>query len=71
MLGAVRRPKAITIDALDIDGKPIRLTSDKLQARIWQHETDHLDGILILDRMTPMDRMANQRAVKELESDSR
>jgi len=63
----IRRPKAITIDALNLDGKPVRLTSDQLAARVWQHETDHLDGILILDRMTPIDKLANRKLIKELE----
>ena len=52
---------------MDLEGKPIRLTSTELQARVWQHETDHLDGVLIIDRMTPLDRMANQRLLRELE----
>jgi peptide deformylase len=64
----VRRPKAISIHATDIHGQPLQLRSDQLAARIWQHETDHLDGVLILDRMPPLDRLANRRALKELEA---
>lgn len=64
----VRRPTRITIEATDLSGEPITLTSDALDARIWQHETDHLDATLIIDRMSPMDRMANRKALKELES---
>lgn len=64
----IRRPRSITITAQDLAGQAFTLTSDILQARIWQHETDHLDGILILDRMTPMDKLANQRAVRDLEA---
>ncbi len=64
----IRRPVAITIRALDEYGKPFEMTSDDLPARIWQHETDHLDGVLILDRMTPFDRAANKRAIEELEA---
>lgn len=66
---AVRRPKQITISALDLDGNPIRLTSDALPARVWQHETDHLDGTLIIDKMSPMDRLANQRKLRDLEKE--
>ena len=65
--GEITRPQAITIDALDINGNPIQLTSDELPARIWQHETDHLDGVLILDRMPAIDKVANRQAVQELE----
>lgn len=64
----IRRPKAITITAVNLDGESFTLTSDELPARIWQHETDHLDGVLILDRMTADDRRANRRLIKELES---
>lgn len=64
----VTRPTTITINALDADGQPFSLTSDDFPARVWQHELDHLDGILILDKMTRIDRMANKRAIQELES---
>jgi peptide deformylase len=63
----IRRPKGITISALGLDGLPFTLTSDELPARIWQHETDHLDGVLIIDRMSPGDRTALRRKIKELE----
>lgn len=67
--GEIRRPKTITIKAMDLDGKPVRMTSDDLPARVWQHEYDHLEGTLILDRMAPIDRMACERQLKELEAD--
>lgn len=70
ILAEVRRPKQITIDALDIDGKPFTMTSDTLWARVWQHEFDHLEGVLIIDRMTPLDRTANRRALRELEQEA-
>ena len=63
----VTRPLSITIEALDEQGRPFTMTSDGLAARAWQHEFDHLQGVLILDRMTPSDRMANKRALRELE----
>jgi peptide deformylase len=63
----IRRPKAITITATDLEGNPVILSSDALPARIWQHETDHLDGILIVDRMSALDRMANQKKMRALE----
>lgn len=63
----ITRPMGITIDALDEHGRPISFTADGLPARAWQHEVDHLEGVLIIDRMTPADRMANRRAIRELE----
>ena len=44
------RPKAVTISALDINGKPFTLDAEGLLARIVQHESDHLDGILYIER---------------------
>lgn len=64
----IRRPIGITITATDLDGRPFTLTSDDLPARIWQHEYDHLDGVLILDRMSPIDRMANRKLIRQLEA---
>lgn len=64
----VTRPAQATITALNEHGEPIEETADGLLARIWQHEYDHLDGVLILDRMSPIDRMANKRVIKELET---
>ncbi len=64
----IRRPTAATVTALDLQGEPFTLRDEDLLARVWQHECDHLDGILIIDRMTPIDRIANRKAIKELES---
>lgn len=65
----IRRPVGITIDATDLDGNPFTLSDDDLPARIWQHETDHLEGVLILDRMNPMDKLASRRTLKLLEAE--
>lgn len=64
----VTRPTQITLSALGRDGQPLTLSSDDFPARVWQHEFDHLDGVLILDKMTRIDRMANKRAIAELEA---
>jgi len=65
--GVVRRNVGITIAAMDRRGEPMEKHAEGLEARIWQHETDHLDGVLILNRMRHLDRMANRRAIKALE----
>ena len=66
--GQIMRPVAITLDALNEQGRPVRDRSEALLARIWQHETDHLDGVLILDRMPPKEKRANHRAIEALET---
>jgi peptide deformylase len=49
--GMVPRYTDIKLKALDRNGKPIELTLKKFPARVAQHETDHLDGVLFFDRM--------------------
>ena len=44
-------------EALDRDGRPIELRLKNFPARVAQHETDHLDGILFFDRMTSMESL--------------
>jgi peptide deformylase len=39
-----------------------------LMARCWQHEMDHLDGVLIIDRMSVIDRIVNRKRLRALES---
>jgi len=69
--GNIRRPPKAVIEAIDLEGKPFRLESDQFMARVWQHEFDHLEGTLILDRMTALDRLRVRRLVKDLEADAR
>ncbi len=49
----VERPVRVRIDARDAEGNPVTLELEGLPARVAQHELDHLDGVLILDRTTP------------------
>lgn len=62
----IRRPQIARIRAQDLDGNPFEMESDGFPARVWQHEKDHLDGILIIDRMTPLDRLSTRKSLKEL-----
>jgi peptide deformylase len=52
--GMVPRFTSISVKALDRDGHPIELRLKDFAARVAQHETDHLDGILFFDRMTSL-----------------
>lgn len=67
--GVVNRPDSVTIRALDEHGNKIERRASGLLARCWQHELDHLDGVLILDRMTQIYRMKNRSAVRDLEAE--
>jgi peptide deformylase len=46
----VARPATITVEARTPDGEPVTIEAEGLQARVIQHELDHLDGVLIIDR---------------------
>jgi peptide deformylase len=55
--GMVPRFRDIVVKALDRDGKPIELPLKNFAARVAQHETDHLDGVLFFDRMKSMESL--------------
>jgi peptide deformylase len=48
----VERHVSLTVEGKDLNGNDVRLELEELPARIVQHELDHLDGVLILDRTT-------------------
>ena len=66
----VRRSVIAKIRAQDVNGEWFELESDDFPARVWQHEFDHLEGTMILDRMSPMDRLATRKAVKAMRLDA-
>ena len=62
-------PRAIRAVAkgLDMHGEPVTLEGTDLMARCFQHETDHLDGVLFIDRMDPKQRKLAMKAIREAE----
>lgn len=65
----VRRAKRCRVVAHDPQGALIEIECSDLLARIMQHENDHLEGKLIIDRMDGPDRIANKKAIAQLEAD--
>ena len=61
----VERPVAVTVSGQNVSGKPLRLEASDLLARVLQHEVDHLDGVLILDRTDRESRKAAMREWRE------
>ena len=53
------------VEGFDVDGKPLRLEGEGLMARCLQHEVDHLDGKVFLDRLTGEARKAALRALRD------
>ena len=67
VLVEVERPIHVRVSALDEYGEPIVIEATGLEARVIQHEMDHLDGVLILDRTTREQRKEAMRKLREAE----
>jgi peptide deformylase len=52
----VTRPTSVTVEAVSPDGEAVTVEAEGLEARVIQHEIDHLDGVLIIDRTAPDER---------------
>lgn len=63
----VGRPSIVRVRFQQLDGSEIEVETDGLLARAFQHEIDHLDGILFLDRLSPAAKMAIRKQLKSLQ----
>jgi peptide deformylase len=61
----VRRHARVTVKGLDREGKPIAVTGEGLLAVVLQHEVDHLDGVLFIDRISRLKRSIYLRRLKK------
>jgi peptide deformylase len=61
----VERPVSLRVRGLDEYGEPVDFRAEGFEARVIQHENDHLDGVLIVDRTTRSARAAALRAMRE------
>jgi peptide deformylase len=61
----VTRAAWVKVEARDVDGNPVAITARGLRARVLQHEIDHLDGVLFIDRVDPMTRDRIKRKIKK------
>lgn len=59
------RPKTIQVSGYDLNGNEVELEADELFARLIQHEIDHLDGVLLIDRLDDNTRKAARKVLKE------
>jgi peptide deformylase len=69
MAAQVLRAEKVLVRYKDLKGKVVEREAEMLESRLFQHEIDHLDGILIVDKMTPADRKQWTALIKELEED--
>lgn len=62
---ALRRSAAAILEAVDVDGEPFEVRAEGWLARIFQHEYDHLDGVLYADRLAPDEAKGVQKAIRK------
>lgn len=67
----VRRAKTVKVQAYNLKGEPVEITASDLAARCWQHEIDHLNGIMFIDKMGPIGRLASRGSLKTFEHEFR
>jgi peptide deformylase len=61
----VLRPRDVLLTGWDLDGNEVRIEATELEARLYQHELDHLDGRLVLEHLQPAQRKAALRILRE------
>jgi peptide deformylase len=66
----VLRPKEVLVEAVDLDGNTIQIEADELLARLFQHEIDHLNGVLMFERMTPEQRKEAMNEYRKISEDA-
>ena len=62
----ILRPKEVHLVGVDLDGNEVSIEADELPARLFQHELDHLDGVLLLDHLDPDQRREARLTLSEL-----
>ena len=59
------RPKVVRLTGWDLDGNELSIEADELLARLFQHECDHLDGVLLLERLDAEQRKEAMRTLRQ------
>ncbi len=60
----IERPKRVHLTGVELDGKELSIDADEMLARVFLHECDHLDGVLLLERLDPDQRKEAMRALR-------
>ena len=68
--GRVRRAERVVVAGLSLQGAPVRIEAQGLAAKMFQHECDHLDGVLFCDRLSAAKRLLVRRRLKKLEENA-
>jgi len=65
----VRRAKTVRVQAYNLKGELYEMTCFDLPARVWQHEIDHLNGTLFIDKMGPLGKLGSKRDLEKFVAD--
>ncbi len=66
--GKIERATSIEVEAFSVEGEDVRFEAGDFPARVMQHEIDHLDGILIIDKMSEAERAVAAGKLKDLKA---
>ena len=61
----VRRAKTVKVQAYNLKGELYEMTCTDLPSRVWQHEIDHLHGVLFIDKMGPLGKLASKKDIEK------
>lgn len=67
LVGKVIRSQRVIVIAFNLQGERLEIEADGLLSRAWQHEIDHLNGTLFIEKMTPASMIENKQKIKEFE----
>jgi len=65
----VRRYRQVKVQAYNLKGELYEMTCTDLAARVWQHEIDHLDGVLFIDKLGLVAKLSTKKAIEEFQED--
>jgi len=68
--GEVGRAANVTVEALNLDGKKVRIEATDLLARILQHEIDHINGVLFVDHLSRLKKQLIKKHLKKIEREN-
>jgi peptide deformylase len=71
LYGSVRRSASIVVEAFDLEGQPFRMELEEYPARVVQHEYDHIEGVLFIDRMGESQRRDYEARLADFETQFR
>lgn len=68
--GPVKRAEKVTVEALNLDGKKVRIEATDLLARALQHEIDHLNGVLFIDHLSRLRKQLIKKRLRKIKKET-